>query len=249
MPTSSRLTMPRSPWSESTGCRNMAGVPVDVNVAAIFRAIRPDLPTPDTITRPFAAARISIARAKAGPSVSARRWTAAASSASTRLPRSTSCLPPACGLGARCGLCTDGLAHAMPHVHRESHDAGELVERDHVRSVGRRPGGIGVGLEEKAIGAGGGSGVQQGRNKATVATARAVTALTRLLHRVGRVEDHGRVTGGAEPGEAAHVDDQVAISEKRPALGDGHFGRATGANFFDGAAHLFWRHPLSLFDV
>ena len=51
----------------------MAGVPVDVNVAAILRAISPDFPTPDTIRRPLAAARISMARANAGPSVSARR--------------------------------------------------------------------------------------------------------------------------------------------------------------------------------
>ena len=42
--TSLLLTRPRSPWSESTGCRNVAGVPVDVNVAAILRAINPDFP-------------------------------------------------------------------------------------------------------------------------------------------------------------------------------------------------------------
>src|SRR6267378_1103782 len=249
MPTSSRLTMPRSPWSESTGCRNMAGVPVDVNVAAILRAISPDLPTPDTITRPLAAPRISMARANAGPRVSARRWTAAASSASTRLPRSTSCLPAACGLGARCGLCTDGLPDAMPDVHREPHDPGELVERDHVWSIGGRAGRIGVRLEQEAIGAGGGGGIQQGRDEAAVAPARAVPALSGLLHRMCRVEDHGRVAGGAQPRKAAHVDDQVSIPEKRAALGDGHFRRTTGTDLFDGAAHLFRRHPLAFLDV
>src|SRR6266545_605954 len=88
--TSSRPTMPRSPWSESTGCRKVAGVPVEVNVAAILRAISPDLPTPETMTRPLAAASRSTARAKVGPSPSAIRRTAAASRASTRLPRSTS---------------------------------------------------------------------------------------------------------------------------------------------------------------
>src|SRR5207245_5333024 len=160
-----------SPCSESTGCRNVGGVPVDVKVAAILRAISPDFPSPETITRPLAPARISIARANAGPSVSASRWTAAASSASTRLPRSTSCLPPGCDVGARCGLCTDGLPppDTMPDVHREPHDPGELVERYHVRSVGRRAGGIGVRLAEEAIGTGGGCGVQQGRNEAAVA--------------------------------------------------------------------------------
>src|SRR6266550_7081423 len=249
MPTSSRLTIPRSPCSESTGCRNIAGVPVDVNVAAIFRAIRPDLPTPDTITRPFAAARISIARANAGPSVSARRWTAAASSASTRLPRSTSCFAPVCGLAARAGLCTDGLPDAMPDVHGEPHDPGELVERHHVRSVGRRAGRIGMGLEEEAVGARGGGGVQQGRNEAAVASARAVPALARLLDRVRGVEDDGRVTRGAEPWKAAHVDDEVAVAEECAALGDGDFRRAAGTHFLDGAAHLLRRHPLAFLDV
>src|SRR6266576_291261 len=212
MPTSSRLTIPRSPCSESTGCRNIAGVPVDVNVAAIFRAIRPDLPTPDTITRPFAAARISIARANAGPSVSARRWTAAASSASTRLPRSTSCFAPVCGVAARAGLCTDGLP-------------------------------------EEAVGARGGGGVQQGRNEAAVASARAVPALARLLDRVRGVEDDGRVTRVAEPWKAAHVDDEVAVAEECAALGDGDFRRAAGTHLLDGAAHLLRRHPLAFLDV
>src|SRR5947208_2760728 len=55
--------MPRSPCSESTGCRNIAGVPVDVKVAAILRAMSPDFPTPETITRPLAAASSSTARA------------------------------------------------------------------------------------------------------------------------------------------------------------------------------------------
>ena len=31
----------------------LAGVPVDVSVAAIFRAMRPDFPTPETMTRPL----------------------------------------------------------------------------------------------------------------------------------------------------------------------------------------------------
>src|SRR5256885_2837053 len=251
MATSSRVTMPRSPCSESTGCRNAAGVPVDVKVAAILRAISPDFPSPETITRPLAPARISIARAKAGPSVSASRWTAAASSASTRLPRSTSCLPPGCDAGARCGLCTDGLPppDTMPDVHREPHDSSKLVERDHVRSVGRRARRIGMGLEEEAIGARGGSGVQQGGNEAALAPSRALWALPRLLHRMCRVEDHRRVTGRAQSREGAHVHDEIAVAKERPTLGDRYFRRSAGADLLDGAAHLFGRHPLTLFDV
>src|SRR5437016_4746987 len=87
--TSSGPTMPRSPCRESTGCRNDAGVPVDVSVAAILRAISPDLPTPDTMTRPRAAASSRTAAANGGPSRSATPRIAAASRASTRRPRST----------------------------------------------------------------------------------------------------------------------------------------------------------------
>ena len=50
--TSPRATMPRSPCTPSAGCRKWAGVPVEASVAAIFRAMMPDLPMPVTITRP-----------------------------------------------------------------------------------------------------------------------------------------------------------------------------------------------------
>jgi TRAP-type mannitol/chloroaromatic compound transport system permease small subunit len=59
--TSFLLTLPKSPCSESIGCRNDAGVPVEVKVAAILRAISPDLPTPETMTRPSTALSSSIA--------------------------------------------------------------------------------------------------------------------------------------------------------------------------------------------
>src|SRR5436190_8937481 len=86
--TSSRLTSPRSPCSESAGWRNEAGLPVEVKVAAIFRPMSPDLPRPETIRRPLAPARSLTAVAKAGPSCPATRRIASASRASTRRPRS-----------------------------------------------------------------------------------------------------------------------------------------------------------------
>src|SRR5213594_3747037 len=62
---------------------------MDISVAAILRAMRPDLPTPDTITLPFTLARMWTARAK----LSSRRLAAAAidsaSDVRTRRPRST----------------------------------------------------------------------------------------------------------------------------------------------------------------
>src|SRR5205823_10481630 len=252
--TSSRLTMPRSPCSESTGWRNIAGVPVDVNVAAILRAMSPDFPTPDTITRPFAPARISTARANAGPSVSASRSIAAASSARTRLPRSTSCLPAA-GEADGCwgvrftGLCTDRFPHAMPDLDGQADNRGQLMERHHVGSVGRGVSGIGMRFEKEGVGAGRGGRVEQRRNKGAIAAARAVTSLPRLLHRMRGVEDDRRVARGLEPRKGAHVDDQIAVAKEGAPLGDRDFRRTAGADFLDGAAHLLRRHPLPLLDV
>ena len=47
MATSLGPTTPRSPCRLSIGCSQVAGVPVEVSVAAIFRAMSPDLPMPD----------------------------------------------------------------------------------------------------------------------------------------------------------------------------------------------------------
>src|SRR3989449_1032691 len=92
MATSSLPTRPRSPCSESTGWRNEAGLPVEVSVAAILRAISPDLPMPETISRPVAFSSSRTAAEKAGPRRSATRRIASASSTSTRRPRSASSL-------------------------------------------------------------------------------------------------------------------------------------------------------------
>ena len=48
-------------------------MPVDVSVAASFRAMSPDLPTPETMTRPGASASRRTARAKRSSSRAARR--------------------------------------------------------------------------------------------------------------------------------------------------------------------------------
>ncbi len=52
--TSSFVTVPRSPWMASAGCRKREGVPVLFSVAAIFLATNPDFPIPVAITLPLA---------------------------------------------------------------------------------------------------------------------------------------------------------------------------------------------------
>ncbi|MNT11925.1 hypothetical protein D3C72_1468320 [compost metagenome] len=59
---SSEVTMPRSPWAASAGCTNRAGVPVEARVAAILRAIWPDLPMPETTTLPLHCSNSATAR-------------------------------------------------------------------------------------------------------------------------------------------------------------------------------------------
>src|SRR4029077_19839734 len=137
--TSSRPTSPRSPCSESTGWRNDAGLPVEVNVAAILRAISPDLPRPDTITRPFADASRPTAAANAGLSRSPTRWIAAASRASTRRPRSTRSMDSVRGIAALHEVLGE---QALPFAAGLEDQLGDLAHRPlaarHARHEARR---------------------------------------------------------------------------------------------------------------
>ena len=76
-PRRSAVIMPRSPWLASAGWTNSAGVPVEASVAAILRATWPDLPMPETITRPRACSISATAAAKAPSSVAASAPSAA----------------------------------------------------------------------------------------------------------------------------------------------------------------------------
>src|SRR2546426_1064871 len=138
MATSSLPTRPRSPCSESTGWRNEAGLPVEVSVAAILRAISPDLPTPETISRPVAFSSSRTAAENAGPRRSATRRIASASRTSTRRPRSAS------SLGSVRDIATLQVVfreHALPLTPGLEHQLGhgELPRAQH-RGGGFPPG-------------------------------------------------------------------------------------------------------------
>src|SRR5882762_336255 len=90
--TSPRTTMPRSPCTASTGCMNRAGVPIELRVAAILRAMMPLLPMPVTTTRPRQASINWTALSKAsamGPA--SRSASARSASASMRTTFSPTC--------------------------------------------------------------------------------------------------------------------------------------------------------------
>ena len=62
--TSSPVSIPKSPCNASEACKNNDGVPILANVAAVFRPINPDLPSPVTTTRPLHEYSISTAFSK-----------------------------------------------------------------------------------------------------------------------------------------------------------------------------------------
>ncbi len=68
MTSASGAIMPRSPWPASAAWMKKAGVPVEARVAAILRAMCPDLPMPVTITRPGFERIRSMAATKVAPS-------------------------------------------------------------------------------------------------------------------------------------------------------------------------------------
>ena len=81
--TSSGVIMPRSPCCASAGCTKKAGVPVEASVAASLRAMWPDLPMPDTTTRPRQLSTSATAATKASDRRADRAEIAAASVART----------------------------------------------------------------------------------------------------------------------------------------------------------------------
>ena len=98
--TSSGVIMPRSPWAASAACTKYAGVPVLASVAAILRAMWPDLPMPVTMTRPWRLRMMSTARSNSSPTRSASAATAAASMRSTRRARATARLSAEVEIGS-----------------------------------------------------------------------------------------------------------------------------------------------------
>src|SRR6202049_263192 len=80
---SSAVIMPRSPGLASATCTKNPGVPVDASVAAMLRAIWPDLPMPVTTTRPRHSNSARAAARNAAPRRASSARMAAASVAST----------------------------------------------------------------------------------------------------------------------------------------------------------------------
>ncbi len=88
--TSSRRTIPKSPWTASDGWRKIAAVPVEFIVATILRAMIPDFPIPVTTILPFASKIIRTARSNEASILSTSAATDCASMRMTCFPFSIS---------------------------------------------------------------------------------------------------------------------------------------------------------------
>ena len=71
---------------------------------------------------------------------------------------------------------------------------------------------------------------------------------SRLLHRMGRVEDDGRA-GLGKDGERAHVRDERVVAERDAALGDEHVRIAGAEQLRHDIPHVPWRQELALLDI
>ena len=130
--------MPRSPWLASAGCRKNAGVPVLASVAAILPPTWPDLPIPETTTRPVQASSMRQAFSNSPPRRSTRAATARASIRSASRPISISRWLSAASFIV-CARLPGAVRHhtpALPQPLECRHVAGG----DHPAHRGRAPG-------------------------------------------------------------------------------------------------------------
>ena len=123
----------------------------------------------------------------------------------------------------------------------------ELFQRHHVGAVRRRAVGILMGLDEDAGDADRHGRARQHRHEAPLAAARRPLP-SRLLHRMGRVEDHRRARLG-EDRQRAHVGDERVVAERHAALGDQDVRVARADDLGDHVLHVPGREELPLLDV
>src|SRR6267154_6429389 len=112
-------------------------------------------------------------------------------------------------------LRTDRLAGALPDLQGDGDEPRKLVQRHHGGPVARGMVGVGMRFEEERVGARGSRGVEERGHEFPQPSACAVHALPRLLYRVRGVEHDGDPARRAQAAEIAHVDDQIAVAEKR----------------------------------
>src|ERR1700677_4959342 len=123
----------------------------------------------------------------------------------------------------------------------------ELRERQRVRAVGKRLGGIVVDFEKDSIQPPSGSGASERLDEFRLA-ATGFSFATGQLHRMGHVEDN-RVSEFAHDGKRAHIYHEILIAEGTSALGENDFFVSGADNFFRGVADFPWGEELTLLHI
>ncbi len=123
----------------------------------------------------------------------------------------------------------------------------QLVEGNLVGAVGEGFGGVGVGLDEDSVAAGGDSGAGEDRGEDAVATGAGALSAG-ALDGVGGVEDSA-VAEFAHPVERSHIGHQVLIAKGGAAFSKKEILAADAEQFVGDVLDVPGGHELAFFDV
>src|SRR5262245_54035264 len=207
----------------------------------------PDLPMPVTMTWPVQPCSRYTARTNSGPSREIRPRIARASVSSTRRARSISSSFFFESLIRRSPRDRGARLHERVDAHELLKEGRESVERERVLRVALGFCRLFVHLEEDAVDARRDAGARERLDELGEPRGHAFAA-ARQLKAVRHVEYH-RAAKPAHLREGAHVDDQIVVSERKPALGHEHTVVTGGFDLVERVPHIERRQELTLLEV
>src|SRR6202167_2982915 len=139
------------------------------------------------------------------------------------------------------------FAHERCELQDFFEQRAELRERQRVRAVGKRLGGIVVDFEKDSIDSRSGSGASERLDEFRLA-ATGFSFAAGQLHGMGHVEDNG-VTEFAHDGKRAHIDYEILVTEGAAAFGENYFFVFGARDLFHGVADFPGGEELAFFHV
>lgn len=135
----------------------------------------------------------------------------------------------------------------LPNPRQPFEKTFQSIQRQHIRPVAFRNGRVRMRFDKKTVDAGRDRCARNGFDHFGLPAGHAAR-LVGLLQRMGNVHNHG-ITEVLHRRDAAHIDDQVVITEGRAPVGQHHVRIARIADFPGGEGHRFRSEKLSLFDI
>src|ERR1700677_3538346 len=139
------------------------------------------------------------------------------------------------------------FAHERCELQDFFEQRAELRERQRVRAVGKRLGGIVVDFEKDSIDPRSGSGASERLDEFRLAAA-GFSFAAGQLDGMSHVEDDG-IAEFAHDGKRAHVDYEILVAEGAAAFGKNDFFVSGAGDFFRGVANFPGREELAFFHV